>query len=77
MIDQNAMPMTVNEVSILGANNIRRHFLDPIVQPILADSPGAPSTVGEVLAKLQEASGKLSALRELLPPTTKQCPAVY
>lgn len=59
------MPMTVNEVNILGGNNIRRPFLNPIVQPLLADQPGAPSTVGEVLAKLQEASGKLSALREL------------
>lgn len=66
MTDQTAMPMTVNEVNILGGNNIRRRFLNPIVQPLLADQPGAPSTVGEVLAKLQEASGKLSALRECL-----------
>lgn len=71
MIDQTAMPMTVNEVNILGGNNIRRPFLNPIVQPLLADQPGAPSTVGEVLAKLQEASGKLSALRELFKMQAK------
>ncbi|OAA70621.1 outer membrane protein [Cordyceps fumosorosea ARSEF 2679] len=68
MIDQTAMPMTVNEVNILGGNNIRRPFLNPIVQPLLADQPGAPSTVGEVLAKLQDASGKLSALQILREP---------
>ncbi|KAK8145690.1 hypothetical protein G3M48_004114 [Beauveria asiatica] len=68
MLDQTAMPMTVNEVNILGGNNIRRPFLDPIVQPLLADQPGAPSTVGEVLAKLQETSRKLSALQILREP---------
>ncbi|OAR01273.1 hypothetical protein LLEC1_04439, partial [Akanthomyces lecanii] len=68
LLDQTAMPMTVNEVNILGGNNIRRPFLNPIVQPLLADQPGAPSTVGEVLAKLQEASGKLSALQILREP---------
>lgn len=63
MVDQTAMPMTVNEVTILGGSNIRRGFLDPLVNPLLANHPGAPSTVGEVLAKLQETSGKLSGLR--------------
>lgn len=63
MMDQTARPMTVNEVTITGGQNIRRRFLDPIVRPLLGDGPSAPSTVGEVLARLQEASGKLSGLR--------------
>ncbi|EGX93019.1 outer membrane protein [Cordyceps militaris CM01] len=68
MLDQTAMPMTVNEVNILGGNNIRRPFLNPFIQPLLADQPDSPSTVGEVLAKLQEVSGKLSALQILREP---------
>lgn len=63
--------MTINEVTITGGQNIRRRFLDPIVRPLVADGPNAPSTVGEVLAKLQEASGKLSGLRKL-PATASE-----
>lgn len=58
------MPMTVNEVTVNGAKNIRRGFLDPIFAPLLSDSPNAPSTVGDVMAKLQMASSKLSGLRK-------------
>lgn len=65
MVEQMSMPMTVHEVTVTGAKNIRRGFLDPIFHPLLNDSPNAPSTVGEVMAGLQEASGKLSGLRKL------------
>ncbi|KAG8424021.1 hypothetical protein J3458_000860 [Metarhizium acridum] len=65
MADQMLMPMTVNEISVHGAKNIRRSFLDPIFSPLLRDGSNAPSTVGDVMAKLQTASSKLSGLREL------------
>lgn len=64
MADQMLMPMTVNEISVNGAKNIRRGFLDPIFAPILSDSPAAPSTVGDVMSKLQAATAKLSGLRK-------------
>lgn len=64
MADQMLMPMTVNEISVNGAKNIRRGFLDPILAPILSDSPTAPSTVGDVMSKLQAATAKLSGLRK-------------
>lgn len=69
MADQMSMPMAVHEISVTGATNIRRGFLDPIFGPILSDSPSAPSTFGEVLAKLQTASTKLSGLRACPLPT--------
>lgn len=62
-----SMPMTVNEITVTGATNIRRGFLDPIFGPLLCDGPNAPSSVGEVLSKLQAASTKLSGLRACLP----------
>ncbi|KAG6195257.1 hypothetical protein E4U22_005188 [Claviceps purpurea] len=72
MADQMSMPMTVNEISVHGAKNIRRGFLDPIFSPLLSGSPNAPQTVGDVMGKLQIASGKLSGLQILRAP-----PEVY
>ncbi|KAG6038654.1 hypothetical protein E4U41_003970 [Claviceps citrina] len=72
MADQISMPMTIHEISVNGARNIRRGFLDPIFSPLLSDSPNAPQTVGDVMAKLQVASGKLSGLQILREP-----PEVY
>ncbi|KHO01585.1 outer membrane protein [Metarhizium album ARSEF 1941] len=72
MADQMLMPMTVNEISVNGAKNIRRGFLDPICAPLLRGGSNAPSTVGEVMALLQVASSKLSGLQILREP-----PAVY
>lgn len=63
MADQMLMPMTVNEISVNGAKNIRRGFLDPIFSPLLSGSPNAPQNVGEVMGKLQMASAKLSGFR--------------
>ncbi|PNY28750.1 SAM50-like protein [Tolypocladium capitatum] len=68
MADQMSMPMTVNEISVTGAKNIRRGFLDPIFSPLLGDSPNPPWTVGEVMSKLQVASAKLSGLQILRQP---------
>ena len=59
-----SMPMTVNEVTVTGAKNIRRGFLDPILNPLLSDSNDPPYTVGDVMSRLQVATGKLSGLRK-------------
>lgn len=59
-----SMPMTVNEVTVTGAKNIRRGFLDPILNPLLRDSNDPPYTVGDVMSRLQVATGKLSGLRK-------------
>ncbi|KOS17376.1 SAM50-like protein [Escovopsis weberi] len=72
MQDQMSMPMTVNEIQVNGARNIRRGFLDPVFRPLLHDGPDPPSTVGEVLSRLQEASARLSGLQILREP-----PQVY
>ncbi|KAK0764970.1 hypothetical protein N5P37_002444 [Trichoderma harzianum] len=72
MVDQMSMPMTVNEVTVTGAKNIRRGFLDPILNPLLSDSNDPPYTVGDVMSRLQVATGKLSGLQILREP-----PQVY
>ena len=66
MLDQQNMSMTVHQVRVHGATNLRRGFLDPILKPLVGDGSDAPSTMGEVLAHLQLASSKLSGLRRLL-----------
>jgi outer membrane protein insertion porin family len=58
------MPMTINEIRVHGATNTRRTFLDPLLGPLVANGKDAPSSVGEVMAKLQVLSAKLSGLRK-------------
>ncbi|PHH66520.1 hypothetical protein CDD81_6995 [Ophiocordyceps australis] len=65
MADQMSMPMTISDISVTGASNIRRGFLDPIFSPLLADSPNAPSTLGQILSSIQQASARLSGLQIL------------
>lgn len=60
------MPMTVNEVRVHGATNLRRGFLDPLVQPLVdSNASSLPSTVGEVTEKLRDLNSKLNGLRTL------------
>ncbi|KAF4595457.1 outer membrane protein [Ophiocordyceps camponoti-floridani] len=68
MIDNSSMPLAIYQVTIAGAHNFRRGFLDPIFSPLLADSPDAPSTMGDVLTRLQMVSAKLSGLQILREP---------
>lgn len=63
MVDQSSMPMTIHEIRLHGATNTRRAFLDPLLQPLVADGDGAPATIGEVMGRLQLLSAKLSGLR--------------
>lgn len=55
--------MTVNEIRVHGATNTRTGFLDPVFQPLVGAETNASSTIGDVIAKLRVASGKLDGLR--------------
>ncbi|RDA82443.1 hypothetical protein CP532_4515 [Ophiocordyceps camponoti-leonardi (nom. inval.)] len=68
--DNSSMPLAIYQVSVIGADNLRRGFLDPIFSPLLADGPDAPSTMGEVLSRLQAVSAKLAGLQILREPPT-------
>lgn len=58
------MPMTVNQVRVHGATNLRRGFLDPLISPIVDGEPSTlPCTVGEVTEKLRDLNNKLNGLR--------------
>jgi outer membrane protein insertion porin family len=70
-----ARPMTVNQVNVHGATNIRRGFLNPIFEPLVAGRQNSPSTVGEVMATLQTASAQLSGLRMFIWPFFYEPPA--
>jgi len=52
-------PATVHSIEIHGAKNTRRGFLDPIFQPLVRDNRNAGTTLGDVLARLEEAVSKL------------------
>lgn len=59
-----SMPMTVNEVRVHGATNLRRGFLDTLINPLVDGEPSTlPSTVGEVTEKLRDLNNKLNGLR--------------
>lgn len=55
--------MTVNQVSVHGAKNIRRGFLNPLFDPLVGVGQPAPGTLDEIRTTLQEISAKLSGMR--------------
>lgn len=57
--------MSIHQIRVHGATNTRRGFLDPLFDPLIASHPEAPSTIGEVMGRLQIANAKLSGLRGL------------
>ncbi|KAH8899835.1 hypothetical protein GQ53DRAFT_740860 [Thozetella sp. PMI_491] len=52
-------PTTINSIEVHGAKNTRHGFLDPVFQPLVDDSKNADTTLGDVLLRLQEVTGKL------------------
>jgi len=58
-MEQMLRPATVNSLEIHGAKNTRKSFLDPIFKPLLDESSNGPTTMGDILARLQTATGKL------------------
>ncbi|EGY18576.1 mitochondrial outer membrane beta-barrel protein Tob55 [Verticillium dahliae VdLs.17] len=59
---QISTPMTVHNLTVHGAPNTRRAFLDPILSPIVAPSANAATTLGDISYRLQTASSKLDRL---------------
>jgi outer membrane protein insertion porin family len=59
MREQMQRPATVSSIEIHGAKNTRRSFLDPLLKPVVDNSLNAGSTLGDVLASLQEVTDKL------------------
>lgn len=64
--DHMQRPATINSIEIHGAKNTRKNFLDPIFQPLVHDSRNVGTTLGDVLAGLQEATTKLERFGMLL-----------
>ena len=52
-------PTPINSIEVHGANNTRKGFLDPVFEPLVRDSQNVDTTLGDVLLRLQEATGKL------------------
>lgn len=68
-MEQLSVPASVREVRVHGATNIRRGFLDPLLDPLVAGKPESPATMGDVLNSLQNITQKLNGLRR------SHCPA--
>ncbi|KAF3353890.1 hypothetical protein VdG1_07920 [Verticillium dahliae VDG1] len=62
LLEQQSTPMTVHNLTVHGAPNTRRAFLDPILSPIVAPSDNAATTLGDISYRLQTASSKLDRL---------------
>ncbi|EEY23505.1 mitochondrial outer membrane beta-barrel protein Tob55 [Verticillium alfalfae VaMs.102] len=62
LLEQQSTPMTVHNLTVHGAPNMRRAFLDPILSPIVAPSANTATTLGDVSYRLQTASAKLDRL---------------
>lgn len=52
-------PATINSIQVHGAKNTRKGFLDPLFAPLVDNSRNAGTTLGEVLAGIQEVTDKL------------------
>ncbi|KAJ9142481.1 Sorting assembly machinery 50 kDa subunit [Pleurostoma richardsiae] len=70
LADQMQRPATVHSIEIHGAKNTRRGFLDPIFQPLVRDNRNAGTTLGDVLARLEEAVSKLERFDIFKPQPT-------
>lgn len=62
--------MSVNQVNIHGATNVRRGVLDSILGPLTGSTAGAraPETLGEVTDRLQQVVLRLNSLRKSTGP---------
>ena len=61
IIDQNStLPTTVSSITVLGAPNTRRSFLERIFNPLLTANRDRPYTQSEVVREVAAAAQKLS-----------------
>lgn len=60
LIDQNStLPTTVSSVTILGAPNTRRSFLNRLVNPLLSANRDRPYTQSELIHEISKTANKL------------------
>ncbi|PSR84083.1 sorting assembly machinery 50 kDa subunit [Coniella lustricola] len=53
-------PATIHSIEVHGAKNTRKGFLDPLFAPLVDPARNADTTLGEVLAGIQEVTDKLA-----------------
>lgn len=70
MSDHLQRPATINSIEVHGARNTRKGFLDPIFAPLVGNSRNAGTTLGEILAGVQEATSKLDRFEIFRPEPT-------
>ncbi|KAL8420350.1 hypothetical protein RB594_003222 [Gaeumannomyces avenae] len=64
---QMGSPATINSLQIHGAKNTRKTFLAPIFDPLVSPENNAGTTLGDVLARLHEATNKLDRFEIFKP----------
>ncbi|KAM7182961.1 mitochondrial outer membrane beta-barrel protein Tob55, variant 2 [Naviculisporaceae sp. PSN 640] len=57
--DYTLTPATLRSIEIHGARNTRRSLLDHVFNPVIEESAKGTTTIGELLAQLNQASNKL------------------
>jgi outer membrane protein insertion porin family len=61
LLDQNStLPTTISSITVLGAPNSRRSFLERIFSPLLSVNQDRPYTQSEVLREVSRQAQKLS-----------------
>lgn len=70
MSDHLQRPATINSIEVYGARNTRKGFLDPVFAPLVDNNRNAGTTLGEVLAGVQEATSKLDRFDIFKPEPT-------
>src|SRR4051812_10770244 len=60
LIDQNStLPTTVSSVTVLGASNTRRAFLNRLINPLLSANRDRPYTQSELIHEISRTANKL------------------
>lgn len=72
--DYTLTPATLRSIEIHGARNTRRSLLDHVFNPVIEESARGPTTIGELLARLNQALNKLYRLGTKPQPRKRACP---
>ncbi|EPE08592.1 sorting assembly machinery 50 kda subunit [Ophiostoma piceae UAMH 11346] len=70
MAEHMLQPATVHTLEIHGARNTRRTFLDPLFDPLVSSTNNYGTTLGDVLAEIETAVGKLDRFEIFRPAPT-------
>lgn len=60
--DNSTLPATISSIRVIGAPNVRRAFLDRIIQPALKRDDDQPYNLAEALERLNKITAKLAKL---------------